>query len=111
MKLIRAIVNPSKFDAVKKAAWEAGVRGMTVTDVRGFGYERSAVLGKRGEYSVDLTPRTQIEMVVADADVEVVLGAVQRAAWSGRIGDGKLFVLPVSDAVRVRTGERGETAI
>ena len=111
MKLIRAIVNPGKLDAVKKAVWDAGVRGMTVSEVSGFGYEKNAVLARRAEYAVELTARMAVEVVAADAEVEGILAAVQKAAWTGRIGDGKIFVMPVEDAVRIRTGERGEPAV
>ena len=104
-------MNAGKMDAIKKAVWDVGVRGMTVTDVKGFGYEKTAVLGRRVEYSVELTPRIQVDVVVPDEAAEGVVEAMQKAAWTGRIGDGKIFVLPVDDAVRVRTGERGEPAV
>ena len=104
-------MNPAKVDSIKKAVWEIGVRAMTVSDVRGFGYEKTAVLAKRSEYAVELVPKAQVEIVVPDAEADAVAETVQRAAWTGRIGDGQIFVLPVLDAVRIRTGERGETAV
>ncbi len=112
MKKVEAIIKPFKLDDVKEALMEVGVGGMTVTEARGFG--RS--LGKRevyrgAEYVVDLVPKLKVEVVVHDDMVDLVVEAILKAAFTGKIGDGKVFVLPLDEAVRIRTGERGPQAV
>ena len=112
MKKVEAIVKPFKLDDVKEALGEVGVLGLTVTEVKGFGRQRGHTESYRGaEYIVDFLPKMKIEVVVPDDLVPAVLDAVERAARTGRIGDGKIFVTPVEEAVRIRTGERGEGAL
>ena len=112
MKKVEAIVKPFKLDDVKDALGEVGVLGLTVTEVKGFGRQRGHTESYRGaEYIVDFLPKMKIEVVVPDDLVPAVLEAVERAARTGRIGDGKIFVSPVEEAVRIRTGERGEGAL
>lgn len=112
MKKIEAIIKPFKLDEVKEALHEAGAQGMTVTEVRGFGRQKGHTELYRGaEYVVDFLPKVKIETVVEDGQVENVVEAITNAARTGRIGDGKIFVLPVEEAIRVRTGERGKDAL
>ena len=112
MKKIEAIVKPFKLDEVKDALAEVGIRGMTVTEVKGFGRTGGKREVYRGSsYVVDFVPKVKIEIVCADALVPQVLEAIERAAKTGRIGDGKIFVSPIEEAIRIRTGERGEDAI
>lgn len=112
MKKIEAIIKPFKLDDVKEALQEVGLQGMTVTDARGFGRQKGHTELYRGaEYVVDFLPKVKIELVVEDALVERAVEAVKNAAHSGRIGDGKIFIIPVEDAVRIRTGESGSEAI
>ena len=112
MKLITAIVKPFKLDDVKTALQEIGVQGLTVTEASGFGRQRGHTEVYRGaEYRVDLVPKARIEVVVDDADADAVMEAIVTAARTGRIGDGKVWAVPVDDVVRVRTGERGPDAI
>lgn len=112
MKKIEAIIRPFQLDEVKDAVSELGVQGMTITEVRGFGRTGGRKEVFRGSaYVVDFVPKVKVEIVLPDHLVHDVLDAIERAAKTGRIGDGKLFVLPVEEAVRVRTGERGEDAI
>ena len=112
MKKIEAIIKPFKLDEVKEALHEAGAQGMTVTEVRGFGRQKGHTELYRGaEYVVDFLPKVKIEAVVEDGQVENVIEAITNAARTGRIGDGKIFVLPVEDVIRVRTGERGKDAL
>ena len=112
MKLITAIIKPFKLDDVRQAVTEMGVQGITVTEVKGYGRQRGHTELYRGaEYVVDFLPKVKVEVVVADALVGRVVEAVERAAKTGRIGDGKIFVLPIDDVVRIRTGERGGDAI
>ena len=112
MKKIEAIIREEKLDAVKTALQNSGYYGMTVTEVSGHGREGGLTLQWRvGEYKVDLLPKLKIELVVLDEDVPKTLNALAVAARTGEKGDGKIFVLPVEDAVRVRTGEDGENAI
>ncbi|NWG71436.1 MAG: P-II family nitrogen regulator [Parvularculaceae bacterium] len=112
MKKIEAIIKPFKLDDVKEALHEIGLQGMTVIDARGFGRQKGHTEMYRGaEYVVDFLPKVKIEMVVRDDQVEAALEAIARAAQSGRIGDGKIFVYPVENVVRIRTGETGEDAI
>jgi nitrogen regulatory protein P-II 1 len=112
MKLITAVVKPFKLDDVKTALRELGVRGITVTEVSGYGRQRGHTEVYRGaEYEIDLVPKVRIETVVEDADAEAVMEAVIAAARTGRIGDGKVWAVPVESVVRVRTGERGPDAL
>lgn len=112
MKKVEAIIKPFKLDEVKDALAEVGVKGMTVSEVKGFGRTGGKREVYRGSaYVVDFVPKVKIEIVVPDALIVSVLEAIERAAQTGRIGDGKIFVIPVEEAVRIRTGERGEDAI
>ena len=112
MKKIEAIIKPFKMDEVKDALWEIGIRGMTVTEIKGFGRQKGHTELYRGaEYVVDFLPKLKIEVVVQDAMVDQVVEAIENSAKTGRIGDGKIFVLPLDDLIRIRTGERGESAL
>ncbi len=112
MKKIEAIIKPFKLDEVKEALTDIGIHGMTVTEVRGFGRQKGHTEVYRGaEYVVDFLPKVKIEVVVADEMVGKVIDTIQKAAHTGKIGDGKIFVLPVEEAVRIRTDERGEDAL
>lgn len=112
MKKIEAIIKPFKLDDVKEALHEIGLQGMTVTDVRGFGRQKGHTELYRGaEYVVDFLPKVKIEIVTTDALAHRAVEAIAQAAHSGRIGDGKIFVMEVENAVRIRTGETGDDAI
>jgi nitrogen regulatory protein PII len=112
MKLIIAIVKPFKIEEVKEALAEVGVEGMTVTEVKGFGRQKGHTEIYRGsEYTVDFLPKVKLEIVVADDAVAKTVDAIVKAAKTGKIGDGKVFVVPIEDAIRIRTDERGDTAI
>ena len=112
MKKVQAIIKPSKLEAVKEALHEVGVHGMTVWEVKGFGRQRGHKEIYRGsEREVEFVPKTAIEVVVRDGMVEDVIEAVMRAARTGKIGDGKIFVCDMEDVVRIRTGERGDAAV
>ena len=112
MKKIEAIIKPFKLDDVKDALHEIGLQGMTVIDARGFGRQKGHTELYRGaEYVVDFLPKVKIELVVRDDQVETAVEAIAKAAQSGRIGDGKIFVTPVENVIRIRTGETGEDAI
>ena len=112
MLKIEAIIQPSKLDAVKDALLEAGIEGMTILEVRGHGRQKGHTEFYRGrEYTVDLLPKVKIEMVVLDEMKEKAIAAIGSAARTGRIGDGKIFVSRVEDAIRIRNDERGETAL
>ncbi len=112
MKKIEAIIKPFKLDEVKEALHEIGLQGITVLEANGFGRHKCHNELYRGaEYVVDFLPKVKIEMVVDDALVERAVEAIQQSAHTGRIGDGKIFILPVEEAIRVRTGERGTDAI
>jgi len=112
MKKIEAIIKPFKLEEVKDALNKAGVTGMTVVEVKGYGRQKGHVELYRGaEYDVSFVPKVKVEVVVADAMVEKTLAVIEETAKTGKIGDGKLFVYEVTEAVRIRTGERGETAI
>jgi nitrogen regulatory protein P-II 1 len=112
MKKIEAIIKPFKLDEVKEALQEIGLQGITVIEAKGFGRQKGHTELYRGaEYVVDFLPKVKIEVVLSDEMLPKALEAIQRAAKTGRIGDGKIFVLPVDEAVRVRTGERGEGAV
>ncbi len=112
MKLVTAIVQPHRLDDVKKALEAAGVHGMTVSEANGYGRQRGHTEVYRGaEYTIELVPKVRIEVVVDDVDAAAVVDAVVGAAHSGRIGDGKVWTVPVEEVVRVRTGERGPEAL
>ena len=112
MKRVEAIVKPFKLDEVKNALSAVAVQGMTVTEVRGFGRQKGHVEVYRGaEYVVELVPKIKIEVVVPDQVVPRVVETIARAAKTGKIGDGKIFVSPVEEVIRIRTGERGEGAL
>ncbi len=112
MKKVEAIIKPFKLDEVKDALAEVGVQGMTITEVKGFGRTGGKKEVYRGSaYVVDFVPKVKIDIVVPENLVNAVVDAVEKAAKTGRIGDGKIFVLPVEQAVRIRTGERDEDAI
>jgi len=112
VKKVEAIIKPFKLDEVKQALSEIGVAGLTATEVKGFGRQKGHTELYRGaEYVVDFLPKVKVEVVVADALVVKVVEAIERAAKTGRIGDGKIFVLPVDEVIRIRTGERGEEAL
>jgi nitrogen regulatory protein P-II 1 len=112
MKKVEAIIKPFKLDEVKDALQAIGVKGLTVTEVKGFGRQRGHTEVFRGvEYQVDFVPKVKVEIVVDDDAVDGVVGAITSAAQTGKIGDGKIFILPLEDAVRIRTGERGPDAI
>jgi len=112
MKLIIAIIKPFKLDDVRKAISDVGVQGVTVTEVRGFGRQRGHTEIYRGaEYMVEFIPKTKIEVAVIDALVDPVIDAIAKSAQTGKVGDGKIFVSDLAQAVRIRTGERDEGAI
>lgn len=112
MKLIIAIIKPFKLEEVKTALSEIGVEGMTVTEVKGFGRQKGHTEIYRGsEYTVDFLPKVKVEIVVADTIVGKVIEAIVKSAKTGKIGDGKVFVVPVEESVRIRTDERGDAAV
>ena len=112
MKKIEAIIKPFKLEDVKEALSGVGVEGMTVSEVKGFGRQKGHTEIYRGsEYTVDFLPKLKLEIVVSDAVVEPAVLAILKAAKTGKIGDGKIFVLPIEQALRIRTEERGENAV
>ena len=112
MKLISAIIKPFKLDEVREALAAIGIQGMTVTDVRGFGRQKGHTELYRGaEYVVDFLPRTKIEVAIADEFFERVIEAIEKSASTGKIGDGKIFVVNLEEVVRIRTGETGAGAL
>ena len=112
MKKIEAIIKPFKIEEVKDALSELGIEGMTVTEVKGFGRQKGHTEIYRGsEYTVDFLPKLKLEVVLADGAVEGAIGAIIASAKTGKIGDGKIFVLPVENAIRIRTEEIGEQAV
>ena len=112
MKKIEAIIKPFKLDEVKEALHEIGLQGITVTEAKGFGRQKGHTELYRGaEYVVDFLPKVKLEIVLEDEQVERAVEAIQRSAHTGRIGDGKIFVSSVEEAIRIRTGERGAEAI
>ncbi|MDD3483191.1 P-II family nitrogen regulator [Azovibrio restrictus] len=112
MKKIEAIIKPFKLDEVREALSEIGVTGLTVTEVKGFGRQKGHTELYRGaEYVVDFLPKIKLEIVVAEHIVEPAIDAIIKAAGTGKIGDGKIFVMPVEQVVRIRTGETGEAAV
>ena len=112
MKLITAIIKPHMLDEVRDALSKAGIQGLTVTEVRGFGRQKGHTETYRGaEYSVDFVPKIKVEIVTDDGEVEGVIGAINQSARTGEIGDGKIFVSNMENAVRIRTGEAGVAAL
>ena len=112
MKKIEAIVKPFKLDEVREALAEVGVTGLTVTEVKGFGRQKGHTELYRGaEYVVDFLPKVKVEVVLADENVDAVIEAIRNAAQTGRIGDGKIFILDLVECIRIRTGEKGNDAI
>jgi nitrogen regulatory protein P-II 1 len=112
MKKIEAIIKPFKLDEVKEALQEVGIQGLSVTEAKGFGRQKGHTELYRGaEYVVDFLPKVKIEVVLADEQVEAAIEAIINAAKTGKIGDGKIFVLPIEQAIRIRTGEEGDDAL
>jgi nitrogen regulatory protein P-II 1 len=112
MKKIEAIIKPFKLDEVKQALSKIGVQGMTVTEVKGFGRQKGHTEVYRGaEYKIDFLAKVKIELIAADEMLPQVIETIERAAKTGKIGDGKIFILPVEEVIRIRTGERGRDAI
>ena len=112
MKKVEAIIKPFKLDEVKEALSGVGVQGITVTEVKGFGRQRGHTELYRGaEYVVDFLPKVKLEIIVRDEQVAEVIETIEKAAKTGRIGDGKIFVLPIDEIIRIRTGERGSAAV
>lgn len=112
MKKIEAIIRPFKLDDVKEALSESGVEGMTVSEVRGFGRTGGKTETYRGaEYLIDFVPKIKIEVVVPDDRASAVIDAIERSARTGKVGDGKIFVSPIDEVIRIRTGERGGDAL
>ena len=106
MKLVKAIIKPERFEFVKKAMEEKGFKGMTITEVKGRGEQKGITLEYRGGLmTVDLLPKIQIEVVVRDCDLELLISTLMESARTGKIGDGKIFVIPVEKSIRIRTGE------
>ena len=112
MKKIEAIIKPFKLTEVKDALHEIGILGMTVTEVKGFGRQKGHTEIYRGsEYTVDFLPKVKIDVVVPDAQVKPAVDAISKAARTGKIGDGKIFILPIDNVLRIRTEEQGESAV
>jgi nitrogen regulatory protein P-II 1 len=112
MKKVEAIIKPFKLDEVKDALGEIGIQGMTVSEVKGFGRTGGKKEVYRGSaYVVDFVPKVKIELVVADSQVNQVIESIEKTAKTGRIGDGKIFIVGIEEAIRIRTGERGEDAV
>ena len=112
MKLVKAVIKPFKLEEVKTALSEIGIEGMTVSEVKGFGRQKGHTEIYRGsEYTVDFLPKVKIEIAIDDDAVAKVVDTIIESAKTGKIGDGKVFVLPIEDAVRIRTGEKGNEAI
>jgi nitrogen regulatory protein P-II 1 len=112
MRKIESIIRPHLLDAVKNALQEVGVMGLTVTEVKGFGRQKGHTETYRGsEYKIDFVPKVKIEVVLPDEIVDLAIDAIQKTARTGKFGDGKIFVIPIEEVVRIRTGERGEQAL
>lgn len=112
MKKIEAIIKPFKLDEVREALADAGITGMTVSEVKGFGRQKGHTEIYRGaEYAVDFLPKIKLELVLADEQADLAIDVIVKTARSGKIGDGKIFVLPVEEAIRIRTGERDAEAL
>jgi nitrogen regulatory protein P-II 1 len=112
MKKVEAIIRPFRIDDVREALAEIGVKGMTLTEVKGYGRQKGHTELYRGsEYQIDFLPKMKLEVIVADRQVDKVVDTILKAARTGQVGDGKIFILPVEDVIRVRTGESGEDAV
>ena len=112
MKLVKAIIKPFKLDDVREALSEIGIQGITVSEVKGFGRQKGHTELYRGaEYKIDFLPKVKIETVVSDDKVETVVNTIRESANTGKIGDGKIFVLPIEQAIRIRTGETSDEAL
>ncbi len=112
MKKIEAIIRPFKLEEVKEALNEIGIQGMTISEVQGFGRQKGHTELYRGaEYVIDFLPKIKIELVVSEAKLDEVIQAIRQSAYTGKLGDGKIFIYPIEDAIRIRTGERGEDAL
>ena len=112
MKKIEAIIKPFKLDEIKEALQGVGLQGITVVEAKGFGRQKGHTELYRGaEYVVDFLPKVKIELIIEDSQLDVAIEAIQKAAYTGRIGDGKIFVSSIEEAIRIRTGERGAEAI
>ncbi len=112
MRMIKAIIKPFQLDKVKEALQQVGVEGLTVTEARGYGRQKGHTEVYRGaEYVVDLLPKLEIQVAVREDMLETVLETIQRNAHTGKVGDGKIFVLPIDEVIRIRTGERGDAAV
>jgi len=112
MTKIEAIIKPFRLDEVKASLTAAGIQGITVTEVKGFGRQKGQTEHYRGaEYKIDFIPKIKLEVIVSDAQVDLVVHAIEEAARTGKIGDGKIFVLPLGDVIRIRTGEHGNGAV
>lgn len=112
MKMILAVIRPHRLQDVKQALSDMGIHGMTVTDVRGSGRQKGQVERYRGsEYRIDLLPKCRLEVAVLDSQLEEAVQTIRQAAYSGEIGDGKIFILPLEDSLRIRTGEQGEDSL
>jgi nitrogen regulatory protein P-II 1 len=112
MRKIESIIRPHLLDAVKNALQEVGVVGMTITEVKGFGRQKGHTETYRGsEYKVDFVPKVKVEVVLPDEMVDMAITAIMRTAKTGKFGDGKIFVIPIEEVIRIRTGERGEHAL
>ena len=112
MKKVEAIIKPFKLEEVKDALSEVGIEGMTVTEVKGFGRQKGHTEIYRGsEYTVDFLPKIKLELVIPDERAEAAVGAITKSAKTGKIGDGKVFVSPIEEAVRIRTEEKGDSAV
>ena len=112
MKKIEAIIKPFKLEEVKDALGEVGIEGMTVSEVKGFGRQKGHTEIYRGsEYTVDFLPKIKLELVVADNRTDVAVAAIVKAAKTGKIGDGKVFIIPIEEAIRIRTDEHGDSAV
>lgn len=111
MKLVKCIIQPYKLDEVKDALAELKVQGMTVSEIGGFGRQKQTELYRWTEYTIDLVPKVEMEIVVPDSMVKRTLDAVIKAARSGKVGDGKIFIMNVDESVRIRTGESGDAAL
>ena len=112
MKLVTAIIKPFKLDDVREALTEQGIQGLTVTEVKGFGRQKGHTELYRGaEYVIDFLPKLKIEVAIADGSVDRVIDVINRAANTGKIGDGKIFITDIEQAIRIRTGETGEDAL
>lgn len=110
--MVSGIINPAKLEALKKALWTSGFRAVTVREVRGFGFQKGRVdISKPDDYIVEFSPKVEVSLVVKDEQVGPLVELMVETVRTGRIGDGKIFVTPVEEAVRVRTGERGDTAL